>query len=565
MTDAIAIAIFLAMTAWLGFRASGSRTLRDYFTGGGNMPWYLAGLSMAATTFAADTPLAVTELVRRYGVSGNWYWWNMLAGGMLTAVFFARYWRRAGVTTDVELISIRYSGRAARFLRLFKAVYFGLFLNAVILGWVNLALVSLFEAYFGMGYGAAFAWTAAAMLLTLAYTSVAGLRGVIWADAAQFGVAMVGCTALALYAVDSVGGGGALRSLPQTDFFPGEGGLTLSFGAFLALAGVQWWASWYPGNEPGGGGYISQRLIAAKNENHARAAAFFFQFLHYAVRPWPWILVALATFVLYPDLSPENHRMGYLYAMRDVLPAGVRSLLLAAFLAAYMSTVSTHLNWGASYLTNDFLLILRPGMRRPRRAAGWATVVVALAGVVAAAVAESVSGAWRFLLECGAGMGGVLIARWYWWRVSAYSEIVAVLVPVFVFGAQKMWFHVMDGGDETTSFFVFPNTYYITVAATTVAWIVAGYVFPQTDESVLKSFYERVRPEGWWSPYSTGKRGWRTLIPAVFGWTMATAAGYALIFGVGKAALADFADAALYGFAALVCMTAAFFLLRSQD
>ncbi len=564
MTDAVAIGIFLALTAWLGLRAAGAKTLKEYFTGGGNMPWHLAGLSMAATTFAADTPLAVTELVRQYGVSGNWLWWNMMAGGMLTAVFFAQYWRKAGVTTDVELVAIRYSGRAARILRLFKAVYFGLLLNAVVLGWVNLALISLLQAYFGISYGAAFAWTALTLFLTSIYTGAAGLKGVVWADAAQFAVAMVGCVILAVFAVQAVGGVEELKSRTggAINFFPGEGGLTLSFGAFLAMMGVQWWAGWYPGNEPGGGGYISQRLIAAKNETHARAAAFFFQFLHYAVRPWPWIIVALATIILYPDLSADNYRMGYVYAMRDVLPDGLRSLLLVAFLAAYMSTVSTHLNWGASYLTNDFLLPLRPDLKNPRRAALWATAPVALAGIAAAAVSESVSGAWRFLIECGAGMGGVLIARWYWKRVSAFSEIAAMTVPIVVFGIQKIWFVFVDGADEATSLFVFPNTYFVTVAATTAAWVAAAYIFPQTNETVLKNFYDKVRPGGFWAPYSDPKSALKPIIQLAAGWILATAAGYALLFAVGKAVLAEWTTAALYFVAGIFGAAGAFFVLN---
>lgn len=566
MTDAVAIGIFLALTAWLGLRASGAKTLKEYFTGGGNMPWHLAGLSMAATTFAADTPLAVTELVRQHGVSGNWLWWNMMAGGMLTAVFFARYWRRAGITTDVELVSIRYSGRAAKVLRLFKAVYFGLLLNAVVLGWVNLALASLLQAYFGISYGAAFGWTCVAMLLTLVYTGAAGLKGVVWADAAQFAVAMVGCVVLAVFAVQAAGGVDALKARPgAVNFFPGEGGLTPGIGAFVAMLGVQWWASWYPGNEPGGGGYISQRLIAAKNETHARAAAFFFQFLHYAVRPWPWILVALATVYLYPDLAPENYRMGYVFAMRDVLPDGLRSLLLVAFLAAYMSTVSTHLNWGASYLTHDFLMPLRPEWKNPRRAALWATGAVALAGLAAAAVSDSVSGAWRFLIECGAGMGGVLIARWYWRRVSAYSEIAAMAVPVVVFGLQKIWFVYVDGADDATSFFVFPNTYFVTVAATTLAWVAAAFLLPQTDEEVLRKFYEKVRPGGFWPPYSDPKRAIAPILKLKTGWILATAAGYALLFATGKAALAEWTAAAGYFVAGMAGVAGAFFILGNDD
>ncbi|MDX2063125.1 MAG: sodium:solute symporter family protein [Bacteroidia bacterium] len=516
---------------WAGRRTSA--TVADYFVSGRSTPWWLAGLSMVATTFAADTPLAVTELVRTSGISGNWLWWNALAGGMLTTFFFARYWRRSGVTTDLELISLRYSGAPARWLRGVKAVYLGLLINAVVIGWVNLALMALLQGLFGLAYTTALLVTAGALALTLLYVALAGLRGVLVTDALQFGIAMVGCIALAVLVVQApaVGGlSGLVAKVPAQSraFFPSLGTgnvaytLSLGVGSFLAYAAVQWWASWYPGAEPGGGGYIAQRILAAKNERHGLLATLLFNVLHYAVRPWPWVLVAAGTLVLYPELS--EHKLGYVYAIRDLLPTGLKGLLVATFFAAYMSTISTQLNWGASYLVNDLYQRWRP--QRPAihyvQMGRWATGLIALIALGVTTQLTEVSGAWEFLLTGSAGMGLVLMLRWYWWRISAWSEIVATLTPLIVYGVLLL-----------AGSYSFPTGFFIVVAATVAATLLATYLLPGTRPEVLTAFAQRVQPAGAWGPYRVAAITDAPLGVLLLCWLCGLALVYGALFGLG--------------------------------
>lgn len=311
---------------------------------------------MVATTFAADTPLAVTELVAKNGIAGNWLWWNFAFGGILTVFFFARLWRRAGIVTEVEFAELRYSGKPARFLRGFRALYLGLFMNVIIMGWVNKAMASILTGLFGIPESQVYFFVFACMLFVAFYSALSGLWGVVITDAFQFVIAMTGCIILAILVVNSpdVGGiSGMQEKLPEYvfNFFPTisdvgsmGGAFALTVASFLAYVGIIWWASWYPGAEPGGGGYVAQRMMSAKDEKHSLFATLFFQIAHYAIRPWPWIIVALCTLILYPELSGEVKGMGYIYAIRDYLPAGLKGLLVAAFFAAYMSTIATQLN-----------------------------------------------------------------------------------------------------------------------------------------------------------------------------------------------------------------------------
>src|SRR5712692_1412079 len=352
--------ISIAIGLFYSKRAGGS--MQDFFLSGRNLPWWLAGTSMVATTFSADTPLAVTELVAKNGIAGNWLWWNFVFGGMLTVFFFARLWHRAGVMTDVEFSELRYSGKPAAILRGFRALYLGLFMNCIIMGWVNVAMGSILQGMFGIPHSQVMLYVAGCMVIVAIYSAVSGLWGVAVTDMFQFVVAMAGTIILAFVVLNipEVGGIAGLKAkLPQWrfDFFPTVGGLdssdiakglALPVGAFFAYIGIQWWASWYPGAEPGGGGYVAQRMMSAKDEKHSLLATLWFTIAHYCVRPWPWILVGLASLILYPDLADK--KLGYVYAMRDFLPSGLLGLLIAAFFAAYMSTISTHLNWGTSYI-----------------------------------------------------------------------------------------------------------------------------------------------------------------------------------------------------------------------
>lgn len=494
---ALALTVPLGVAVWHARRAGSSFT--QYFLSGRDLPWWLAGTSMVATTFAADTPLVVTGLVAANGIAGNWLWWNGALGSMLTVFLFARLWRRAGILTDVEFAELRYTGRSAALLRGLRALYLGLPVNCLVIGWVNLALAKVLSVTLG--------WDRlTAVLVGLAasgvYAALAGLRGVVVADFLQFGIAMLGAVALAVFALrlPAVGGiDGLLAQLPDSTFrlWPtmaepalGAAGavpiLVLPFTSFVAYLGVQWWASWYPGQEPGGGGYIAQRMMAARNERQAVLSTLWFTVAHFCLRPWPWILVALAALVLYPDLA--DRESGYALVMRDHLPPGWRGLLVGAFFAAYMSTVSTQLNWGTSYLVNDvYRRFLHPTATDLHLVAVSRSVTV---GVMAASAVltlylDSVRQAWEFVLESGAGIGLVLIARWYWWRVTATSEIAAVVAAAVGFVCVQGWTDL-----------VFPETLLYLVPWTTVCWLGATWLTPADPMPHLVAFYRRARPGG---------------------------------------------------------------------
>jgi Na+/proline symporter len=538
--DALIIGLFLVFFLVIGiyFKKRAEKGTESFFLGGRNLPWWLAGTSMVATTFAADTPLAVTELVALNGISGNWLWWNMMAGGMFTTFFFARYWRRANILTDVEMLEIRYSGKGAIFLRGFKAIYLGLFLNSIIIGWVNLALMSLLTVFFGIE-GELLLWVVAGcMLFVAAYSSLSGLIGVIYTDFVQFLAAMTGSIILAVIVVNSekIGGLPALKAaLPagSLDFYPtinssdgtiDSGALTLALGSFVAYIGFQWWASWYPGNEPGGGGYIAQRMMSTKNEKHATYSILFFQIAHYCIRPWPWIIVALCSVVLYPELSGADTKLGYAMAMKEFLPVGLKGLMLAAFLSAYMSTISTQLNWGASYLMNDFYQ--RFFNKNPRQSIGASRLIIffiMVVSIIITAQIESIAGVWRFLVEAGAGLGLVLIVRWFWWRVNAWSEITATLAPLVSYGLATYVFDL-----------VFPVSYFWTIGFTTIAWIAVTFLSPPTETSQLQKFFSLVRPSGNWSIFNMHNPENRKIPALITSWLASVAIGYASLFAIGN-------------------------------
>jgi SSS family solute:Na+ symporter len=577
LIDWLIIGLYFVVTGFIGLRYSkqAGKDTTGFFLGGRNLPWYLAGTSMVATTFAADTPLAVTELVAKNGIAGNWLWWSFLFGGMLTVFFFSRLWRRANILTEVELIELRYSGQPAKFLRGFKGLYLGLFMNTLIIGWVNLAMISILKVFFGISTQEAFLYAAVMMLITAIYSSVSGLLGVAVTDAFQFIVAMIGCIVLAFLVLNSdrIGGIEGLKDkLPgwSLDFFPEVKGhsytgnvattLTISVGAFLAYVGVQWWASWYPGAEPGGGGYVAQRMMSTKNEKHSIYATLLFQVAHYCIRPWPWIIVALCAMVLYPELSMENKKEGFVMAMRDFLPAGMKGFLLVAFFAAYMSTLATQLNWGASYLINDVYkrFIKRPEAFATNNASEKHYVVISrittvLIMVISLAVTtqmQTISGVWSFLIECGAGLGLVLILRWYWWRINAWSEIVATIAPFIGYGISRYGLNMQ-----------FPDSFFITVGFTTISWLLATYMTEPTDDEKLKSFYRRIHPGGWWEPIrlATGmKKSDQQMGKLVVCWLSAVAMTYSILFLTGSLIFHEWMNALIYAGIAL----ASWLLLR---
>jgi len=537
--------LFPFVVAGLTARRAGE-SVKQYFLAGRELPWWLAGTSMVATTFAADTPLAVTGIIARDGIAGNWIWWSAALGSMLSVLFFARLWRRAGILTDVAFVELRYGGRPAALLRAFRALYLGLPVNCLIIGWVNLAMAKILSVTLGWDRLTA---VFAGLALTGAYVSLSGLRGVVLTDLFQFGLAIAGTIAVAVYALGAPGVGGVTgltEQLPEATFrflpalgtsdVSGGATLTISVTAFVAYLGVQWWASWYPGQEPGGGGYLAQRMMSARDERHSVLATLWFTLAHYCVRPWPWILAGLAALLLYPDIA--DREAGYAMIIRDHLPTGWRGLVLGGFVAAYMSTMSTQLNWGASYLVHDvYARFLRP--RTPGNAdiddahyvkvARLTTLAVMAASAGVTLYLDTVRQAWELILEAGAGIGLVLILRWYWWRVNAWSEIAAMVAPVVgVIGLARF-----------TSV-VFPESLIYLVAWTTVCWLAVTWLTPPESEQTLVAFYERVRPGG---------PGW-TCVAAAAGapppepirgqlldWVAGVAMIYGTLFGIGALVL----------------------------
>src|SRR6267143_213967 len=439
--DWLIIGLYFAFNIGIGFyyKARAGQSTSEFFLSGRNVPWWLAGTSMVATTFAADTPLVVTGFVAKNGIAGNWLWWCFVASGMLTVFFYARLWRRAGVMTDVEFAEIRYTGKPAAFLRGFRALYLGILINCIILGWVNLAMVKILQLIFGIGKFEALVIVLGMIFLTSAISTLSGLWGVLVTDMFQFVIKMSIVIILAVFAVNAVGGIEEMKTKlvaagrgDALNIVPTVGSAWMPMIAFFVYIGVNWWATWYPGAEPGGGGYIAQRMFSAKDERHSLLATLWFNIAHYAVRPWPWILVALTSLILLPGLpDPET---GYIRVMIDYLPSSLRGLMVAAFAAAFMSTIATQLNWGASYLVNDFYRrFVRRDASEPHYVMA-SRVVTVLLTVVSAAVAfriESIGGAWKLLIITGAGTGAVLLLRWYWWRINAWSEVSA-MVTAFV-------------------------------------------------------------------------------------------------------------------------------------
>jgi Na+/proline symporter len=567
-TDWLVVLIYFLIIFAIAFYYSkkAGQDTRQFFLSGRNMPWWIAGTAMVATTFAADTPLAVTELVAKNGIAGNWLWWNMAIGGMLTVFFFARLWRRAGILTDVEFVEMRYSGKPAAVLRGFRALYLGLFMNSIVLAWVNIAMEKIFQVTVpGVD---SFLLITICMIIIAGYASASGLLGTARIDALQFFIAMSGTTLLAVIIVNipAVGGMEGLSTklsdwifefTPQigenTSIDPLLGGtLAISVGAFIAHIGLQWWSSWYPGADPGGGGYVAQRMMSAKNEAHSLFATLWFTIAHYCLRPWPWILVALGALVLLPRLStdqiknqniieeyreafdiykeyklhgtpynnisdaslhekvdefsnPEFYESyentidpGKMYPklMVKYLPTGLLGLLLAVFLAAYMSTIASQLNWGTSYLINDFYrrFVNKEGSERHYVLVSRIMIVLLMITslFITKYVLTTISGAWEFIINASAGLGAVLILRWFWWRINAWSEISAMIAPLIIYPVARYGF-----GLES------PITLYPIVLGTTIVWLAATFLTRTTDEKVLADFYKKVHPGGiGWKKFS---------------------------------------------------------------
>ena len=490
----------------LYYKSRAQSSIDEFFLSGRNVPWWLAGTSMVATTFAADTPLAVTGMVAANGIAGNWLWWCFVSSGMLTVFFYARLWRRSGVTTDVEFAEIRYSGKPAAFLRGFRALYLGIPINCIILGWVNKAMVDILMLILGVTKLEALFIVISLIVLTSLISTLSGLWGVLVTDLFQFAIKMGMVIVLAVFAVRAVGGidqmkqkllviDAARGSGSVLNFVPDLNSAWMPLLTFLVYISLNWWATWYPGAEPGGGGYIAQRMLSARDEKHSLLATLWFNVAHYAVRPWPWILVGLTSLILFPGL--EKPETGYIRVMILTLPPSLRGLMVAAFAAAYMSTIATQLNWGASYLVNDFYRrFLKPDESQSHyvTVSRVATIFLTLVSAVVTFYLDSIAGAWKLLLVTGAGTGGVLLLRWYWWRINAWSEVSAMLTAFLVsVGLQVFW--KLDS-DKPLDFAWLMIT---TVAITTVVWLAVTFLTAPEKKEVLVAFYRRTRPSktGW--------------------------------------------------------------------
>lgn len=499
--------VFLVIGVLVSKKAGSSS--KEFFLSGRNMPWWLLGISMVATTFSADTPNLVSDIVRQNGVAGNWVWWAFLITGMLTVFVYAKLWRKSGVLTDLEFYEKRYSGKEAAFLRGFRAIYLGVFFNIMIMASVCLAAIKIGEVMFDLEPWKTVVY---ASLITVAYSSLGGLRGVILTDFLQFIVAMVGSIAAAVYIVNlpEIGGLTALIERPEIasklSLIPDISDRELFISLLVIPIAVQWWSVWYPGSEPGGGGYIAQRMLSAKNEKNAVSATLLFNITHYALRPWPWILIALASIVVYPDLasiqtafpniSPDKlgNDLGY-SAMLLTLPKGLLGIVVASLIAAFMSTISTHLNWGSSYVVFDFYQrFVKPEASDKElvRVGRLSTVVLMVLAGLFALVLTNAYQAFQILLSIGAGTGLIFILRWFWWRINAYSEITGMVVSFIV--------ALVLNVERISPAFLFelPSEYklLLSVGVTTVAWLAVTFMTKPTDHKTLASFFNLVKPYG---------------------------------------------------------------------
>lgn len=554
--DWTVVALYFAFMLAIGlyYKSRAASSFEEYFLSGRNVPWWLAGTSMVATTFAADTPLAVTGMVAANGIAGNWLWWCFVSSGMLTVFFYARLWRRSGVSTDIEFAEIRYSGKPAAFLRGFRAIYLGIPINCIILGWVNKAMVDILSLILGVSELTALFIVIGMIAVTSFISTLSGLWGVLVTDLVQFVLKMGMVIVLAVYAVQAVGGIESMKTqLAAIDVQRGGTGSVMNFVpdldstwmpliTFLVYISLNWWATWYPGAEPGGGGYIAQRMLSARDEKHSLLATLWFNVAHYAVRPWPWILVGLVSLIMFPGL--ERPETGYIRVMIATLPPSLRGLMVAGFAAAYMSTIATQLNWGASYLVNDFYRRFWRKDASPQHyvtASKVATVLLTIISAVVTFYLGSIAAAWKYLLVTGAGTGGVLLLRWYWWRINAWSEVSSMAVALIVSLTLQLGF-----GYNSDKPIDFAWLMIITVSITTVAWLAVTFLTQPERQDVLIAFYRRTRPSraGWapiadLAPDVTPSSGGLSNLLCWVGGCMLI---YGTLFGTGKVILHEFKE-----------------------
>ena len=513
LIDKIIIVFFFVLVLAIGFAVSkrSSKNTSEYFLSGRTLPWWLLGLSMVATTFSTDTPNLVTDIVRTNGVSGNWVWWVFLLTGLLTVFVYAKLWRRSDVATDMEFYELRYSGKAGRFLRGFRSVYLGIIFNVLAMAGVTLAAIKIGAIMLDLS---AIETVLYAGGVTLIFSTAGGFRGVVYTDFILFFTAMAGSIGAAIYLVNlpEVGGVSSIMSneaiSEKISMFPDLSDKETLWTLLVIPFAVQWWSSWYPGAEPGGGGYIAQRMLAAKNENHALGATLFFNVMHYALRPWPWIIVALASLIVYPDLaslseafpniSEDKLGQDLAYpAMLTLLPTGLLGLVLASLISAYMSTISTHLNWGSSYVVNDFYLQLinkNASQKELVNVGRFSVVILMIISSVIAILLTNALQLFDIILMFGAGTGSIFILRWFWWRINAWSEIAAMLSSGIISIAltNESLFNLIFNDDGFPAYMKFP----FIVLVTTSIWLIFTFITPADEKETLIKFYKKTKPGG---------------------------------------------------------------------
>ena len=510
--DYVIIFGFFALVLFIGIyvsRKSGKDTT-EYFLSGRNMPWWLLGFSMVATTFSTDTPNLVTDFVRTDGVSGNWGWWVFLLTGLLTVFVYAKLWRKSEVKTDMEFYELRYGGKPAAFLRAFRSLYLGIIFNVMAMSAVTLAAIKIGQVMLGLS---PITTVVIAGSVTMVFSAIGGFRGVVYSDFVLFFVAMIGAIGAAIYLVNLPEVGGLTNILQnelvqsKMDILPEFTNTEAVMTILVIPLAVQWWSAWYPGGEPGGGGYVAQRMLAAKNENHAVGATFFFNILHYALRPWPWILVALASLVVFPDLESikvafpniEDSKLGHdlaYSAMLTKLPSGLLGIVLASLGAAYMSTISTHLNWGSSYVVNDFYkqqINKNASEKELVNVGRLTTVVLMVLSAIFALALTNATQLFDIIIMFGAGTGLIFILRWFWWRINAWSEIVALFFSGII---SIIFWQFEEPLFSSAALFPSWSKFSLVVLFTTIAWVLVTFLTKPESKEVLVKFYEKTQPGG---------------------------------------------------------------------
>jgi SSS family solute:Na+ symporter len=544
----------------LRFRKNSSKSINDFFLGGRNLPWYIAGLSMIATSFAVNGPAMVTGYVSQNGISGNWIWWSLLIGGTFTTFFLASLWRRAGILTEIEFTELRYSGKVAAFLRGFKSLYFALFLNILIIAWISLAMKNILKIFFNVPDLQLNIYLFTAAIIAVAYSVLSGLKGIAYINMFQFAVTFAGSIVISVAILSSykISGISGLKvqlneiSPGYLNFFPkiasssvsAVPAFSISITTLLAYVGIHWWASWSPHHEPAGGGYMAQRIMSTKNEKESIIATLFYQIINFAVRPWPWIIIGLCIIILYPQAREPGSNMNYYVASRDYLPYGLNGLLVISLFGAYMSVISAQLNLGASYLVNDLykrFIVRQDKIKDDKKKDKHYVLISKLLTIILMGISfyittifESISEIWKFLITCSSGIGLVLILRWFWWRINAWSEIAAITAPFIIVLILYLFTEIG-----------YPVNLLIITGGATIAWVIVTYVTPSENNETLKKFCQKIKPVGFWGRYSqfTVKYPGQYILALFMSWISSIIMIYSFLFFIGKLIFSEYISA----------------------